>query len=691
MQKIEFELSEWFIPLCLIAAAAVAFLLYTRSSPWGQTTNKILAGIRFVLFSLLAILLLNPLINKIISYIEDPVYVIAVDNSQSIENHLGSNEISQVSTILEDLRTGLVERNNDVQIRALSGELVRTDSISFDENFTDLNGFLREIQSDFENKNLAGVYLVSDGSYNQGVSPTYFPYKIPVHAIAVGDTTQKSDVFIKNIMFNKIAYQGNKFPVVTEVVNYGFEGEKSKVKVYRGGQEVGSSEVTFNSNEGLNRVEVEIEAVDKGLQALRVYVEPPGNEKVTANNARNIFVDVVEGKQNILLIAYAPHPDVKAISAVIDNNQNYELDILIPGINVLDPKKKYDLVIAHNGFDRFNRMQKHIDDARAKGIPIFHILGSRTSVPRVKKSNPEFGFVQNGGQRDNVLAAINTEFRLFTIPESSQEVFRLFPPVIVPFGDFRLDPQAEVILYQKVGSITTAKPLLYTTRENDQKVAYLMGEGIWKWRLQEYALNESSKSFDQLFLKLIQYMSTQDDKRKFKFFPEKSEYYENQSISFQAEVYNDIYERVFGTEIDVKISNSSGVSTSYTFSPVSPYSKLEVSDFGPGIYSYQASINLNGGAEIVNGKFSVRELQLEELDQVAQHDILRQVSSSSGGMFYNMEDQSQMMADLDKLQSKGVVHSDEDTVSIINLKWIIALAIALASIEWFTRKYSGGY
>ncbi|MFT7158757.1 MAG: hypothetical protein ACI8Q1_003791, partial [Parvicella sp.] len=36
-------------------------------------------------------------------------------------------------------------------------------------------------------------------------------------------------------------------------------------------------------------------------------------------------------------------------------------------------------------------------------------------------------------------------------------------------------------------------------------------------------------------------------------------------------------------------------------------------------------------------------------------------------------------------------HSNEDFLAIINLKWLFFFLLALLSIEWFSRKYSGGY
>ncbi|MEO1436373.1 MAG: hypothetical protein AAFV80_12605 [Bacteroidota bacterium] len=48
-----------------------------------------------------------------------------------------------------------------------------------------------------------------------------------------------------------------------------------------------------------------------------------------------------------------------------------------------------------------------------------------------------------------------------------------------------------------------------------------------------------------------------------------------------------------------------------------------------------------------------------------------------------------------KIQNSGnvapVIYSTTKTRSIINLKWIFFVLLALLSMEWFARKYFGGY
>src|SRR6185312_5073950 len=87
----------------------------------------------------------------------------------------------------------------------------------------------------YEGNTVAGVILVSDGIYNGGVSPLYASYNFPVYTIGVGDTSQRVDLSVKNIAYNKIVYQGNKFPVRVEVLMSGLPDQLINVSVSQHG------------------------------------------------------------------------------------------------------------------------------------------------------------------------------------------------------------------------------------------------------------------------------------------------------------------------------------------------------------------------------------------------------------------------------------------------------------------------
>ena len=75
--------------------------MYNRKNPWGRLASILLSGIRFLTVSLIAFLLLGPLIRHIQNTIIEPSYVIAVDNSLSIPETYTEENFSLINSILE--------------------------------------------------------------------------------------------------------------------------------------------------------------------------------------------------------------------------------------------------------------------------------------------------------------------------------------------------------------------------------------------------------------------------------------------------------------------------------------------------------------------------------------------------------------------------------------------------------------
>ena len=75
------------------------------------------------------------------------------------------------------------------------------------------------------------------------------------------------------------------------------------------------------------------------MQHYIIDVKPKADEFTTENNYRHAYIDVVEGKEKILIVAQAPHPDIKAIRYALEKNENYELSLFIPGLHEIKEDK----------------------------------------------------------------------------------------------------------------------------------------------------------------------------------------------------------------------------------------------------------------------------------------------------------------------------------------------------------------
>ena len=690
--KLLFEYSPWFILLCLVTGALYAFILYQKDGPWSKKVNYSLALLRFFLASILAFLLIGPFLRQINNTVEKPSYVFAIDNSASVKAMVDSSDLRQIMGEISQIKNKIESKNYATAIRSFSTvpANVAESDLTFDYPSTDLDGLLKNIQADYEGRSLAGVVLLSDGIYNQGISPTFSPYKFPVYSIGVGDTIPKADINVNAIYYNKIAYQGNKFPILAEIVSNGLAGKTIEVKITQSGKTLASKSVTLESDNTLDEVELFVEAENNGLQHYRVTVAEIDGEFTNKNNRRDAYIDIIEGKEKVLLIARAPHPDIKVIRNAITRNDNYEFVIHIPGFNTFK-KDKYDLVIFHQIPDVSNTAQRLMEDFLAEGVATWFITGGQSDLDYFNRVNGVLEIAAAGWQTDRVTPSFNPDFQRFIYDVAYQSQLNDFSPVIVPYGDVTIKPDAQVVLYQQVGTIVTKKPLLAIRNEDEKKMGVLIGEGFWQWRLQEFANNENHESFDDLISKMVQYLSSKEDKRKFKVYPINNEIYDTESVVFETEIYNNIYERVYNQEVDLTITGENNAQQKYTYNISQNNSRYTVTGLDQGIYKYYASTNLDGQKEASAGEFTVKALQIEDLNLTADHQLLRAVSIQNGGKFYYPEELNELSDELTNQKVQGIIRTSEAYLPIINLPWVFFLLIALASIEWFTRKYNGGY
>jgi len=689
--KILFETSPWFILLCILAGFFYAALLYRRKNPWGKKASLFLGFIRFITVSVLAFLLLGPLVRQIQNKVLEPAIVIVVDDSRSIAASYSETELENLNSQINRFITDLKGYDYQVNVEDLQGDTVYSlTNRTYDQPVTNLSKTLNDIENKYEGKNLQSVVLISDGIYNRGISPAYTNYSFPIYTLGIGDTVDKKDIILKSLLYNKIVYQGNRFPIVAEIMNNGFLGKNIAVDILQNRKIIETRTLTLSGILGFDRVEFELDAGTSGLQRYVIAIRPEEGEFSTVNNTQEAYVEIVEGKEKILLLASSPHPDIKALRSAIEKNENYELKIVIPGLYEYQAEK-YDLVILHQLPDRNNNFNDLLESLVKDNIPVFYIIGERTHIPRINDLNRSLNLRPLRNQFDNTFPAYNPNFSLFNVADETVKIISDLPPVSVPFGEYSLNAEVEVILYQRVGNIVTGKPLLMINKNQSTREALLSGTGIWQWRLNEFKENQSFEGFDDLISKVVQYLSAKEDKRKFRVYPLRNEFWDNEPVVFETEIYNDIYEKIYGQKIDLTITdeNDSALSYSYVTSPGN--TRFRIGGLNPGVYQYSSISAVNGENKKVTGMFSVQKMQMESTTLTANHQLLKEISRRSGGKFFEGNQLDNLNDELAKRDTVSMIVSSENFLAIINMKWIFFIILALFTLEWGFRKYLGGY
>ena len=689
MQRLLFESSPAFIIVCIAAGLGYGYLLYTARHPWSKRINQLLFATRVVLVTFLAILLLGPILKLTNNIFEKPTFVLLVDNSLSIRETVDSTQRQVIQQQLQTVQQSLADQGFEVTQRNLANETGT--NFSFTHLNSDLAGAIREVTSDYEGKNLAGMALISDGIFNSGSSPLYNLSRVPVYTIGVGDTSERVDLVLKNLTYNKIAYQGNKFPLRAEVLVKGIENEQVSVSVFQSGKLINRQQSNSGSKQLLD-FDFQLEAKEKGLQRYDVVLEVLSREVNQRNNKASAFIEVVEGKKKILLIAPAPHPDVKTFRSVIEKNSNYEFILHMPGIKEATTAQlsEADLVVFQQAMDMDGKTISLFQKFFKNNSALLVTIGARTNLRQLQSAGIPLVF-ENVGQWDEATPLINSQFRDFSFSENINGVFSRYPPSAVPFGKFTFPSNAQVLLFQRIGSIATERPLVLSIEESNRKIGIIMGDGLWRWRLNEFAETEKTDAFDEVFGKLIQYLSTKEDKRKFRSFPLQNEFTNGEPVIFESQVYNDLFEQVYGNKINLELRDEEGKVKHYDYVTGTSNSRYRLGSLKEGVYRYKATTSISGKTEEARGEFLVTAQNIESQNLTADFGLLRKMAAQTGGKFYKAKDLSALSGDLAQTKVKSVIHSDESFNSLINLKWVFFLLLALIGAEWFTRKYSGGY
>ena len=685
-----FQTPYWFIIFCLIAGVAYAWLLYQPVPSWSKKLNYALAFLRGLTVSFIYFLLLSPLVRKTETTVDKAKVVFAVDNSESVKSY-ATAQLKNVTAAAQELTAAGFE----VSIQTLDKSVKNNDadSILFNEKKTDLSGLLQTVKSNFEGRNLTDVVLLSDGIVNQGISPAFGRYPFKVSAIAIGDTVPDLDISIKDVVSNRVAYLGNEFPIRAELVANGLAGKSTTISLKQNGKIIETQKVLIDRSSFFKTYDFKTSSAQKGVQHYTVELGAVSGESSARNNKRDVYVDIIDGRQKILLLALAPHPDIKAIRSLIENNDNYELDVQILTIsgNLPVTSKPYDLVILHqvpNLLGQGNALVRKFIDAKT---PILYILGNQSAVPLVSSLNKSLTINATNGQTDKVTARYNSSFHMLNLDAESLKLLERLPPLSVPFGDYNLSSGTETILFQKVGTLNTSKPLLVLNTASDQKTAVLAGEGIWQWRQEEYALTSKQDIVDNLFQKLIQILSVREDKRKFRVYPVRAEFEAGEQVIFQTEIYNDIYEQIYGQEVKLTITDEKGKNRDFTYTHTAENPRFNISGLNEGVYRFQASAALRGGQEKVNGQFVIRNVDLEMNNTLADFGMLRELAKNTGGEFISPASLTEFVQKLKQNRPSDRLDSSEEMVELIHMKWLFFLLVLLMGIEWGLRKYHGGY
>ena len=532
------------------------------------------------------------------------------------------------------------------------------------------------------------MVLATDGIYNRGNNPASTAERLtfPVYTVALGDTTPQRDAALANIRHNRIAFSGNTFPVEITVNATRLKGHSAQLTLSDSrGKTVAQKGIDYNDNSFSSTLTFELKAEQPGLQRYTARLSVVDGERTSTNNVLTFYTDILDSRRKVAIIANAPHPDLAALKQAVESNPNYEAEVFLNEELKMrnEELKEVSLLILHNLPSATHQLPTL--NSQLSSINSIYIIGTQTDLPRFNALHTGLEIVAKAKKSNEVTALFNDRFSLFSLDGADAAALEELPPLSAPFGEAKTSTSLQSLFTARLGNINTGQPLVAAQVQGAKRSVFVWGEGLWRWRLNDFLNNKTHDHFDRLVSQLVNFAAITDSRERFIVETERH-YSDNDEVVVRAQLYNESYEPFNSPDAKFTLKGDS-IKGDYNFSREGDGYSLSLGTLPEGLYRYTATTTYDGKNYTAEGAFAVEALHLEQANLTADHSLLATLSSITGGEMYYPDQLSALNSQLSTL--KPVIYTHTRFSELLNLPWVLILIIILLGAEWVLRKYHG--
>ena len=663
--------------LSVIIAAGLSFYQYLYKVKNQSKLYWFLAFLRFISLFSIFLLLINPIISRKITEIKKTPLPIVVDNSKSISELKATKEASEL--YLNIAKNKAINEKYDVQLFSFDNEFKSLEQLDFQGNQSHIDGVAKNLKQLYRNTNYP-VVLFTDGNQTMGNDYVFnFQENTSVFPVVLGDTTTVLDLKINQINVNKYAFLKNKFPVEVFLQYNGNETITPTFSIQSGNQTVHKQTVTFSKDKKAQSITVLLNADKVGIAKYKAVISSNIKEKNTSNNAKNFAVEVIDQRSEIALISAINHPDLGALKRSIEVNQQRKVTILKP--NEIKSLQDYNVLILYQPTAAFKSL---FEQNKTAQINTFIITGTATDFGFLNQVQDDLLFKMSA-QKEDYLATYESNFNLFA---QTNIGFENFPPLEHNFGVVAAKNNVNTLLTARVRNVPVQNPILTFTENGSKRKAYLIGENIWKWRLENHLNKKSFEDFDLFSDKIIQFLVSNASKKNLNVTYE-SFYNSGENIEITAEYFNKNYEFDDKAQLTIQVVNSkTKVAKKYDLLKATNSYKVNLDGLEAGNYSFKVTEKQSNTT--FSGSFEVLDFEIEKQFVNPDKNRLEQLATNTNGKVYYPNQIENLIKSL--LENENYIPTQKETIKkspLIDWIWLLIFAILALASEWFIRKYNG--
>lgn len=705
LSNFRIELSGSIVLVFLFVLLLAAFSYYVYKHSIRQIPGSLktfLMVLRALIFILIALLIFEPVISLTHKKIIESKPFLFIDNSNSIAVKDSAKRIEQTYSLINKL-------NNDIKAKIFSfGQKIDSinieprQKIKFTETKTNFSNIIELIKQRAADVNSA--VILSDGIITDGSDPTYQAEKlqIPIFTVGIGDSAQKRDVQIYNALYNQFIYAGKQTTIEAAVKNFGYGGKNTRVSLFEENKLIESRDIVLNES-GINKISFTYKPISSGEKKLNVAALQLEGESSIANNSRVFYLNVLDTKLKVCLIAGSPSADIAAISKSLSTDKNFQVEKLIQissnkfwndvKTSAVDSADLLFLVDFPSSNSPQSLIGKVLSGIIDQNKPFFFLLSSGVNFDRLKDFERllPFSFSKSTNEFIQVQPELISETfsSYFSNAGNQKGIWNNLPPVTQFATEFAYKPESNVLVKSKVRNIPISNPLIVSRSIGRQRSFAILAGDIWRWGLQ--TAEKNPEFFDNFMNDIVKWLNASPWQKQFRITTAKKNYAPDEEVVFTAELYDQTFSPIDTAKITIQISLYNK-KFDLAFSPIG--SGIYSSTFTPsepGDYNFEGTAELNG-TKIKSGvsRFSVGEIQIEKLDTKMRVDFLKQFAKAANGEYYSIENYDALKEKLRELNRNST--KEKITLTEYQLwssEWTLLIIVLLFTVEWLIRKISG--
>ncbi len=711
--------ASWLVTVILILIFSVlVFLLYRATSP-PLTLKKrwLLAFLRILALVCIFLIVASTIFSFTFKKNLRPTLAILIDNSSSMnfKDQKGSRK-QALESILKSEFMKKFPAPVDLSYYLFSDTLIKTtspDKFDLRGNATSLGTALAELKSDLKEKNVAGALILSDGGDNFGPDPVKISSELefPVYACGIGSEIYPKDIALEDVSYNEIVYKDNQVPLGVSLTSSGFENQKIPIELKSGKNLLEHREFQLSGSGQKQKAVFYLTPQEEGIHRYTLSIPHLPGEFNYQNNQRSFTLKVLKSKIKVLAFTNNLSWEFTFLKRFLESQKNLECRFVLYGSNQKaltkefprDEKEleQFDLLISVNStLDFFRGKEEKFNDwVLKKGKSILLLLGPEAiSLSRIKGKLESLPFkIESSNPRiTNFQLQLSAEGKLHPITNLStsetdnQKTWSSLPPFlgIVPVDSVATD--AKVLAFYSVLEGEDELPgILLKSFPSSGKVMVTLAYPFWRWDFLQWGVGQNNQSYQTFWANSILWLIAPEEKEKFFVKTDRLIYKSGEKVNFQAQVYNEFFQKIQGAEIQLKAGlklenkNQTLADLILTEDELGNYGG-EFKASQPGRYFYEAAIRKEGkllGAS--KGEFMVEEFSLEDQSLTLNRKLLTQIAEAGGGKYYDPEELGNFSQDL-KTERKSL--EKKKTIQLWNHPLLLIFFILFISWEWFLRK-----